>query len=300
MRKTALIVTMALACVLRPAVASLNIFACEPEWAALAKEIAGPEASLYTATTAQQDPHHVEARPGLIARMRRADLVICTGAELEIGWMPALLRQAANPGIQPGQPGYFAAADYVRKLEVPTALDRALGDIHPYGNPHIQTDPRNIARVAQALVQRLTEIDPGRAAQYRARYDDFSKRWSAAIKRWESEAAPLKGMPFVAHHKSWVYLDDWLGLREVAVLEPKPGIPPSSTHLAEVLDQLQRTPAKAVIHSAYEDPRPSEWLAERAKIPSLELPFTVGGSERAKDLFGLFDDTIERLLKVAR
>jgi zinc/manganese transport system substrate-binding protein len=283
-----------------PVAAALNVFACEPEWAALVSEIGGPAVSVYAATTALQDPHQIEARPGLIARVRRADLVVCTGAELEVGWLPILLRQSANARIQTGQPGNFAAADYVRKLEVPRLLDRALGDVHPFGNPHIQTDPRNIARVAEALAQRLAEIDRTHAAQYGSRHQAFSSRWAAAMKRWEAQAAPLRGVAIVAHHKSWAYLDDWLGLRELATLEPKPGIPPSSTHLAEVLAQLQREPARMVISAAYEDPRPAEWLAERAKIRAVVLPFTVGGSDRAKDLFGLFDDTVDRLLSALR
>jgi zinc/manganese transport system substrate-binding protein len=280
--------------------AALNVFACEPEWGALAKELGGDNVSVYVATTARQDPHRIEARPSLIAQVRRADLVVCTGAELEIGWLPLLLRQSGNPRVQPNQRDYLAAADYVRKLEVPTVLDRALGDVHSFGNPHIQTDPRNIARVAEALGGRLAEIDAANAARYRSRYQDFAGRWSQAIQRWQAEAAPLKGVPFVAHHKTWVYLSQWLGLREVATLEPKPGIPPSSAHLAEVLAQLQREPAKMVVRSAYEGPRPSEWLAQRAHIPAVELPLTVGGSEAAKDLFSLFDDTLHRLLSALR
>src|SRR5262252_9131061 len=143
-----------------PVRAELNVFACEPEWAALASEIGGDKVSVFTATTAKQDPHQVQARPALIAQLRSADLVVCTGAELEIGWMPVLLRQASNGRVQPGSPGYFEAAQQVRPLDLPTRFDRAEGDIHPAGNPHIQTDPRNIATVAAALARRLSEIDP--------------------------------------------------------------------------------------------------------------------------------------------
>jgi zinc/manganese transport system substrate-binding protein len=290
---------MALTLAPLPALA-LNVFACEPEWSALVTELGGNAVSVHSATTAFQDPHRVEARPSLIAQVRRADLIVCTGAELEIGWLPMLLRQASNPAVQPGKPGYFSASDYVRKLEVPTRLDRAMGDIHPYGNPHIQTSPRTIAAVADALAQRLAEVDPANAALYRSRHEDFMERWNAAMARWEAEGKPLRGMGFVTHHKSWAYLFDWLGLKEVATLEPKPGIPPTSGHLAEVLQVLQRDPAKAVIRAPYQDERPSQWLSERAKIPAIVLPFTVGGTERAKDLFGLFDDTLQRLLEVAK
>jgi zinc/manganese transport system substrate-binding protein len=280
------------------AFAQLNAVACEPEWGALLQELGGDKVAVYDATTAFQDPHHIQARPSLIARVRNADLLACTGAELEIGWLPILLRQSGNNKIQSGQPGYFEAAGFVPKLELPTQLDRAAGDVHASGNPHIQTDPRNIALVATALSQRLAQVDAANAAYYQARYRDFSTRWQAALQRWNKQAAPLKGMAIVAHHKSWAYLNNWLGLREVAELEPKPGVEPTAGHLQEVLDKLQHDPAKAIIRSAYEDGRASEWLAQRAHIPAVQLPFTVGGSDQAKDLFGLFDDTLARLLKV--
>src|SRR5262249_15121120 len=153
---------------------------------------------------------------------------VCTGAELEIGWLPVLLQQSGNAKVQPGQPGNFAAADYVRKLEVPTQLDRAQGDVHAAGNPHIQTDPRNIALVAAALAQRLAQVDPPHAAEYAQREADFAKRWEQALARWSAQAAPLRGVPVVSQHKAFVYLYDWLGLKEVAVLEPKPGVEPTA------------------------------------------------------------------------
>ncbi len=279
-----------------PARAAINVLACEPEWGALTQVLGGEKVSVYTATNALQDPHQIQARPSLIARARNADMLVCTGSELEIGWLPILLRQSGNANIQPGKPGYFEAASYVRKLEVPTRLDRADGDVHPGGNPHIQTDPRNIALVADALARRLAEIDPANAAFYAARHQAFSARWTSAIQHWETLAAPLKGVSVVVQHKGFLYLENWLGLREVATLEPKPGVEPTSTHLAEVLAQLQRQPAKMIIRAAYNDGRASEWLAERAKIPVVVLPFTVGADAQSKDLFGLFDETVQRLL----
>ncbi len=280
--------------------AALNVFACEPEWGALATELGGDAVRVYNATTAFQDPHRIEARPSLIAQMRRADLAVCTGAELEIGWLPLLLRQSGNAAVQPGQPGYFEAARQVTLLEKPTVLDRSQGDVHAAGNPHIQTDPRNIARVAQALGARLAEIDAAHAATYRARLQDFNIRWNAAMARWQAQAAPLRGMGIVVQHQAFPYLEDWLGLKQVAVLEPKPGVDPSVGHLAEVAARLKTVPARAVLRTAYQNPRPSDWLADHAGIPVVVLPFTVGGSDRAKDLFGLFDDTLDQLLKVAR
>lgn len=279
-----------------PAQAALRIFACEPEWGALAQELGGSLIDVSVATNARQDPHQIQAKPSLIARARNADLVVCTGAELEIGWLPVLLQQSGNAKIQPGQPGNFAAADYVRKLEIPTQLDRSQGDVHAAGNPHIQTDPRNIAQVAVALTARLQQVDAANAGQYAKAQADFSQRWQQAMARWSTRAAPLRGVPVVSQHKAFVYLYDWLGLKEVAVLEPKPGVEPTASHLQEVLSTLKATPARMVLYSAYQDPRPSEWLSKNAGIPVVKIPFTVGGTDGAKDLFGLFDDTVTRLL----
>ena len=279
-----------------PAQAALRVFACEPEWGALAQELGAGLLDVSVATSALQDPHQIQAKPSLIARTRNADLVVCTGAELEIGWLPLLLQQSGNAKVQPGQPGNFAAADVVRKLEVPTQLDRAQGDVHASGNPHIQTDPRNIALVAAALGARLQQIDPGHAAQYAKAETDFAHKWQQAIARWSAQAAPLRGTAVVSQHKAFAYLYDWLGLKEVAVLEPKPGVEPSAAHLQGVLAALKATPAKMVLHAAYQDPKPSQWLARNAGIAVVKVPFTVGGSDAAKDLFGLFDDTVARLL----
>jgi zinc/manganese transport system substrate-binding protein len=279
-----------------PAAAEIRVFACEPEWSALARELGGDRVSVFTATTARQDPHHIEARPSLIARLRQADLLVCTGAELETGWLPMLLRQSGNAGVQPGRPGYFEAANHVRMLEIPARLDRAEGDVHAAGNPHIQTDPRNIGAVATALARRLAEIDPAGADHYQTRQRDFAQRWDAAIKRWEQQAVPLRGVHIVVQHKGFPYLENWLGLRQIAALEPKPGLEPTSGHLAELLEKLRREPAQMILRAAYHDGRASEWLAERAGIPVVVLPFTVGGTDQAKDLFSLFDDTVQRLL----
>jgi zinc/manganese transport system substrate-binding protein len=293
----ALLLTLALPA--QPAQAALRIFACEPEWGALAQELGGDLVEVTLATSALQDPHQIQARPSLIARARNADLVVCTGAELEIGWLPILLQQSGNAKVQPGQAGNFAAADVVRKLDVPGQLDRAQGDVHAAGNPHIQTDPRNIGQVALALGARLQQVDPTHAADYARRLADFSRRWREAMTRWNAQAVPLRGLPVVSQHKAFVYLYDWLGLKEVAVLEPKPGVEPTATHLQGVLAALKATPARMVLHAAYQDPRPSDWLSRNAGIPAVKMAFTVGGTEGAKDLFGLFDDTVARLLAAA-
>ena len=277
-------------------VEALQVFACEPEWGALAAEIGGEAADVFVATTARQDPHQIQARPALVSRIRAADLVVCTGAELEVGWMPVLLRQGANARVQPGSPGYFEAAAQVRLLEVPTRLDRAEGDVHAAGNPHIQTDPGNIRAVGIALAQRMAELDPARAALYRTREQGFRARLDAAMARWRTEAAPLRGVAVAVQHKSWVYLLNWLGMTEAAALEPKPGVPASPGYIAQMIDELPRRKVRMILYAAYQDPRSSEFISGRTGVPVVALPFTVGGTPQSGDLISLHDDTIRRLL----
>ncbi|MGB7502566.1 MAG: zinc ABC transporter substrate-binding protein [Azonexus sp.] len=289
---------LSLACL--PASAALQVFATAPEWAALAREIGGDKVSIYTATTALQDIHRITAKPSLLAQARRAQLVVATGAELEIGWLPLVLRDSGNAGIQPGQPGYFEAARYVTLLDVPAVLDRAQGDVHAAGNPHIQLDPRNLFRIGEALAARLGELDPTNAPAYQAGYKAFAEKWRTAIARWEKEALPLRGVPVLVHHASFVYLENWLGMKETGALEPKPGVEPSSGQLSGLVARQQSAPAKMVLRTAYQSDGPSLWIAGKAGIPAVLLPFTVGGTPEAGDLFGLFDDTVQRLLKGLR
>ena len=288
-------ITAAALALAAPARADLSVFACEPEWGALSKEIGGDKVSIYVATTGAQDPHQVQARPSLIAKARSADVAVCTGAELEIGWMPMIAQQAANSKILAGADGLFEAASFVALAEIPTRLDRAEGDIHASGNPHIQTDPRNMLTVAKPLADRFAQLDGANAAYYQGRYADFATRWKAALAKWTSDAAPLRGIPIAVQHTSWIYLENWLNLKQVVALEPKPGVPPSSGYLAEVLAKLQAQPVKVIIRAAYEDERPSAFVSERSKVPAVMLPFTVGGTDGAKDLFSLYDDTIKRM-----
>lgn len=279
--------------------ADLEIFACEPEWAALATEIGGSHVNTFSATTALQDPHYIQARPSLIAKVRRADLLICSGAQLEIGWLPALLRKANNRKVLPGSSGYMEASAYVVRVDATANVDRAKGDIHPEGNPHIQTDPHNIAAVARPLGERMMALDPENAAAYAAGLADFLGRWHDAIDAWEAKARTLRGAKAITHHKSWVYLERWLGLEEVANLEAIPGLPPTATHLSRLTKQFEDGGADFIIRSPYQDARPSEWLSEKTGIPAIVLPLTVGGTEQAQDLFSLYDDIVDRLLKAS-
>lgn len=298
MRKLILAALLGLAAV--PAMADLQVFATVPEWGALVQEIGGDKVKVYTATTALQDPHRIDARPSLLARARQAQLVVAAGADLEVGWLPLVLRDSGNAAIQPGRPGYFEAAAWVSRLDVPATLDRAHGDVHAAGNPHVHLDPRNVLKVGEALAARMAELDASNAAAYQTGFRTFTARWQAAMTRWEKEAAPLRGVPVLVHHTSFTYLTHWLGMKETGTLEPKPGVEPSSGHLSALLARQQTTPARMVLRTAYNPDGPSRWIAEKAAIPAIMLPYTVGGTPEARDLFGLFDDSLQRLLKGLR
>lgn len=279
-----------------PAFASLQIFSCEPEWGALARELGGNDVTIFTATTARQDPHRIEARPSLIAQARRADLLICSGAGLESGWLPLLLRQSGNARIQPGNDGYLEAAELVERLDIPVSLDRTQGDLHAEGNPHVHLDPHRIALIATQLTDRLARLDSSNAKNYRERHAIFTQRWQQSIQKWEASAKPLRGVRAVTRHSDLRYLFAWLGMESAGTLEPKPGLPVTAGHLAELKQQLAAKPAQLIIYSAYQEPRDGEWLARQIGLPLVQLPYTVGGSEHASDLFALYDETIKRLL----
>ncbi len=276
--------------------ADLKVFATVPEWGALAEALGGDKVTVYTATTGLQDPHRIQARPSLIAKARSANLLIATGAGLEAGWLPVLLRDANNPAIQGGQPGYLEASAYVRMLDVPTTIDRTMGDIHAEGNPHIQTDPRNLLPIARALRARMAQLDPDNAGYYRMRGEQFQKDWQAHLTRWQKAAAPLRGTKVWVQHDGYPYMNAWLGLNQVGVLEPRPGIEASSKQLRDILMRQQSLQGRMVIASAYTNDAPAQWFSEKAGIPVVILPFTVGGNASAKSLPALYDDTVARLL----
>jgi zinc/manganese transport system substrate-binding protein len=290
---------LALASFTPSAHAAVKVLATTADWASLTRELGGDKVDVYRATTALQDVHQVEAKPSLVARARSADLLVASGAELEAGWLPVLMQESGNPRIQPGAPGHFEAASAVKLIDVPAQVDRSLGDIHPQGNPHVQLDPRNVAMIAKALTARLVAIDGPNAAYYQSRGDDFQARWQAALTRWTTQAAPLKGTPVVVIHRDQEYLARWLGLVELATIEPKPGVPPSAGYLAGLVTRLGASPPRMILRNAYNDPKAAEWLAGRINVPVVVLPFSVEGTPEAKDLFGLFDDTLRRLLAAA-
>ena len=279
-----------------PATAALRVFACEPEWAALVGELAGNKVKVDTATRPRQDPHYVQARPSLISKIRRADLLVCTGADLEAGWLPVLLRKGNNKRIISGQPGNLMIANTVQLKDKPVTLDRSEGDVHAQGNPHLQTDPRNMLPAAAAITDRLVQLDPDNADIYRNNLALFKVRWQEAVEAWQRKAEPLQGMLVVVYHRSWIYLQDWLGLKEVASLEPKPGIPPGSRYLADILNRTQELSGLVIIHSQYQESKAIEWFSGKSGAPVVLLPSTVGGTSEAKDLFSWYENIITRLL----
>lgn len=277
--------------------AAINVFACEPEWAALAEVLGGEKVSVYSATTPMQDPHHIQARPSLIAKARRADLLVCSGAELEAGWLPLLLRKSANADIQQSRPGNFIAADYVEKHDVPQRPDRSMGDVHAEGNPHIHTSPENILLVADALYKRLSLIDTENADYYRARHQSFENRWQQSMLQWQEQVKVLQGADIVTHHNYWTYLNRWVGLNVLATLEPVPGVSPSSSHLAKLKKQLSQQEVKMILHVSYVSDRPSQWLSEQTGAPVIALPATVD-YQGGQTLTAWFDEVVQQLMSV--
>ncbi len=271
--------------------AEVNIFACEPEWEALAKELGGNRVQTFSATHAKQNPHYIRARPSLIAKARNADLVICSGAGLEVGWLPLLL-QKGTVDVQPGAVGHLMASEYVPVIEKPTSVDRSMGDVHPEGNPHIHLNPHNVLLVAKELVRRMKKLDSANTEFFQKRVTDFEIRWRQAIIDWEEQANFITGSSVVVHHKSFSYLNNWLELKQVASLEPKPGIPPNVQHLEGLLQQLSTEEVDIIIRTPYEPDEASEWLSDKTGIPALILPYTIGGDAETGDLFALFDRTL--------
>ncbi len=282
-------------------VQALTVMTCEPEWAALVRELA-PAAQVRSATHARQDPHHIEARPSLIALVRGADLVVCTGAGLEDGWLPLLLERGGNPRVQAGTPGLFLAADHATLIDARPAAGPLAGDVHTAGNPHLHLDPHRLQQVGAALARRLAQVDPAQAEAYRSRFVRWQADWTARITRWEQRAAPLRGQRVAGQHTTYAYLWRWLGLEQVADLEPKPGVAPTPGHLQTVLAALRQAPPRAVVVAWHQDARPAQWITRQleGRTALLQLPSTVADEAPADSLAGLFDHLIGQLLGAAR
>lgn len=277
-----------------PASASLNVFACEPEWASLVAVLL-PDVKITTATTAWQDPHYIEARPSLISAMRNADLAVCTGASLEAGWLPSLISRAANRNIRPGSDGLFFAADHTPLHQSHEHVDRSMGDVHPEGDPHLQLSPDAVPRITQALATRLSALAPDQSGLIQQRYLRWRGEWNLQRQTWRAAAEQLEGMTVVTQHSTFDYLLRWLNVDVVADLEPKPGLPPSSRHLRDVLATPLLADAALILVASYQDDRPATWLANQSGVPKVVMPATVTGKpdqQSLQDIIGLLVDTL--------
>ncbi len=277
------------------ALAEIKVLACEPEWAALVTELGGDQVQVDSATTAMQDPHHIQARPSLISRARGADLLVCSGAELEVGWLPVLLRKSGNPKIQTSGPGYFMATDHVNLLDQRDSVDRSEGDVHAAGNPHIHLNPYLMLEVGKALSERLATIHPQQQALFAANYTRLENQLLSTLQSRQVQIDALAGKKLVVYHDSWPYLMQWLKMDKIATLEPKPGVPPNSRHLSSLVQQLEARPADMIIYAAYQNPRASQWLSGKTAIPAIAMPYSVDNWQQPRALASWYESLLDHL-----
>jgi len=300
MRHRCLLVAAALVlAAARPAGAAgkLNVVTATEDLASLAREVGGDRIDVEALARGYQDPHFVEPKPSFILKLNRADLLIAVGRELEIGWLPPLINQSRNSKLQPGAAGYLDASLTVKILELPTGqITRAMGDVHPLGNPHYWLDPDNGRRVAQAIQKKLSELSPNDSAYFAARYADFDKRLAAAEKRWDVEMAPYKGLKIVTYHRSWPNFADRFGLDVVGYIEPRPGIPPSPSHTLELIQEMKRQGVKIMLVEPYFDLKTPDSISRDTGARVLVMAPSVGGEKEITDYLKLFDYDINLLV----
>ncbi len=276
--------------------APLKIVTTTEDLASIAREVGGSSVEVQSLTRGTQDPHHLEARPSLILKASNADLFIEMGAELEIGWAPALLVAARNPAIQPGAPGFLDTSAGIEMLEVPTGrVDRSEGDVHPMGNPHYHLDPENGRRITDAIAEKLAALRPAQAAQFDANRKAFVQRLDHAIARWTAAMQPYRGARIVTYHKSWSYFTHRFGLQVAGYVEPKPGIPPTPTHLQQLIPLMKQERVTLILMEPYFSHDVPDLLARETGAAVLVLPPSVGGAEGVTDYIGLFDYLVGRL-----
>jgi len=281
-----------------PAAAAISIVATTEDLASLVREVAGDRAKVDAIARGYQDPHFVEAKPSFILKLHAADLLVVVGRELEIGWLPPLQLQSRNSKIQPGSKGYLDASLTAKILEIPTGqLTRAMGDVHPMGNPHYWLDPGNGRRIAAAIRDRLAELVPADAGYFAERYADFDKRLAEAEKRWDAQMAPFKGAKIVTYHRSWPNFCDRFGLDVIGYVEPKPGIPPSPGHTLDLIAEMKRQGVKVLLVEPYFDRKTPDSIGRETGAQVLVMPPSVGGEKEITDFIKLFDYDVKLLVQ---
>jgi len=280
------------------ATGKLNVVTATQDLASLATEVGGDRVNVLAIARGYQDPHFVEAKPSFLLNLRRADLLVVVGLELEIGWLPPLVTQCGNPKIQPAAPGYFDASRFAEILEIPTAqVSRAMGDVHPQGNPHYWLDPQNGLRVAVGLAKKLSEMSPGDAAYFQQRLQEFRQRLAAAERRWDEQMKPYRGRKVITYHQSWPNFVKRFGLQVAEYVEPRPGIPPSPAHVVELIALMKRQNVKLILVEPYFDLKTPQSVARETGGQVVVLMPSVGGNKDAGDYIKLFDYDVDLLVK---
>jgi len=280
-----------------PAGAALNVITTTSDLAALALEVGGDRIKVESLARGYQDPHFVEAKPSFVIKLHRADLLIAVGRELELGWLPPLITQARNSKIQPGGAGYLDASLTARILDIPTGqITRAMGDVHPSGNPHYWLDPENGKRIARAIAGKLSEMDSANGAFYKQREEDFERRLDAAGTGWKAQMGPYRSVKVVTYHRSWSNFADHFGLDVIGYVEPKPGIPPSPSHTLAVMKAMREQKVKIIIVEPYFDAKTPNSIARETGAKVLVMPPSVGGVPQASDYIALFDTDVKMLV----
>ena len=290
--------TLLLSLLVMPAVADaqLKVVTTTEDLGSLTREVGGDKVAVTSLAKGYQDPHFVDAKPSFILALSKADLLIAVGRELEIGWLTPLLTSSRNGKIQPGNKGYLDASLTVKILEIPTAqITRAMGDVHPLGNPHYWLEPGNGRRMAQAIRDKLTELSPADKAYFAQRYTDFDQRLAAAEKKWDATMAPYKGTKIVTYHRSWPNFMDRFGLDVMGYVEPKPGIPPSPSHTLELIDAMKSQNAKLIVVEPYFDLKTPQAIANQIGGKVMVLAPSVGGTKEATDYIQLFEYDVNLL-----
>jgi len=295
MRRLAALVVAVTASGIAPAqAASLKVLATTEDLASLTREVGGDRVQVEALAKGYQDPHFVEAKPSFVLKLHAADLLVAVGREMEIGWLPALVNQSRNAKIQVGAAGYLDASLTAHILEIPQGqITRAMGDVHPFGNPHYWLDPANGRRVAQAIQAKLAELSPADAGYFASRYADFDKRLAVGEARWDAAMAPYKGLKVVTYHRSWPNFCERFGLDVVGYIEPRPGIPPSPSHIIALIQEMKRLGIKIVLVEPYFDLRTPNSVARETGARILVMPPSVGGEKEITDYVALFDHDVK-------